>query len=173
MWKLYYTFLHVYIHVHVWELLTCKGGIYIRRGAKAPHTPPKWNPEYTTVEHLLKDPPRKGQPLYKGHFPYLRKEDSFHTRDKIADHRVSFTRMVPLYNTCVMWYIHLIYFIDYSNLQYNRQNHNNDNTQGVIIIIVTSIKLIIHVYIIIIRINGYSGTSISKCIDHTCSNDVR
>ncbi len=24
-----------------------------------------------TVEYLLKDPPRKGQPLYEGHFPYL------------------------------------------------------------------------------------------------------
>ena len=24
-----------------------------------------------TVEPLLKDPPRKGQPLYKGHFTYL------------------------------------------------------------------------------------------------------
>ncbi len=50
----------------------------------------------STVEPIIKDPPRKGQPLYKGHFPDLqmctcntlfnfRKEDSLPTctRDKM------------------------------------------------------------------------------------------
>ncbi len=36
-----------YMSIHVWELLTCKGGIYIRRGGKRPPMPPppKWNPD--------------------------------------------------------------------------------------------------------------------------------
>ncbi len=41
------------------------------------------------VEPLIKDPPRKGQPLYKGHF---RKEDSLPKRDKMAGPKASFTR---------------------------------------------------------------------------------
>ncbi len=54
---------------------------------------------------LIKDPPRKGQPLYKGHFQYPQsvhfqppKRGSLPTRDKMAGPKVSLTREVPLYS---------------------------------------------------------------------------
>ena len=54
---------------------------------------------------LIKDPPRKGQPLYKGHFQYPQsvhfqppKRGSLPTRDKMASPKVSLTREVPLYS---------------------------------------------------------------------------
>ncbi len=66
-----------------------------------------------TVKPLIKDPPRKGQLLYKGHFQYaqnctcntisffnLRKEDSLPTRDKMAGPKVSFTRRFHCTCTC-------------------------------------------------------------------------
>ncbi len=59
---------------------------------------------YHTVEPLIKDPLRKGQPPYKGHFsgPFpvaivlkkvffnLREKDNLSTEDKVADPKVSF-----------------------------------------------------------------------------------
>ena len=62
-----------------------------------------------TVKPLIKDPPRKGQPLYKGHFQYpqkciyairfnFRKEDNLPTRrNKMAGPKVVFIRRFPLY----------------------------------------------------------------------------
>ena len=67
---------------------------------------------------LIKDPPRKGQPLYKGHSQYLqkcicicthfqllkktRKNNSLSTRDKMAVPKVSITqRFLPLYVTII------------------------------------------------------------------------
>ncbi len=44
-----------------------------------------------TVEPLIKDPPRKGQPLYKGHFSDLQK-CTCNTKDKMAGPKVSFTQ---------------------------------------------------------------------------------
>ena len=58
-----------------------------------------------TVQLLIKDPPRKGQPLYKGHFKFQispkvymqymstsEKRTAFPTRDKLAGPKVSFTQ---------------------------------------------------------------------------------
>ncbi len=64
------------------------------------------------MEPLIKDPPRKGQPLNKGHFPYPQKctcklqytskEDSHPLRNKMGGPKVSFTRSVRVFTVLVI-----------------------------------------------------------------------